>query len=163
MEYIIRPALDSDAAAITAIYNHFATNSFAAYPSRPIDKTFFERFKAMAVGYPFYVIETPEKDVIGFGQLRPYHPADTMRQTAEITYFILPEHTGHGLGTRLLLMLEDEARHRGIKNILASVSSLNAQSLSFHLKHGFAECGRFRCVGIKFNEEFDVVWMQKFI
>jgi L-amino acid N-acyltransferase YncA len=163
MDYIIRSAVDSDAAAITAIYNYFAANSFAAYPSKPIDQTFFERFKALAAGYPFYVVESPEKQVVGFAQIRPYHPADTLQRTAEITYFILPEHTGHGLGAKLLQMLEIDARQRGIDTILASISSFNVQSLNFHRKHGFSECGRFKRVGLKFGKEFDIIWVQKSI
>lgn len=46
-------------------------------------------------------------------------------------------------------------------NLLASISSRNEQSLAFHRKRGFVECGRLRDVGVKFGKSFDVVWMQK--
>jgi phosphinothricin acetyltransferase len=48
-----------------------------------------------------------------------------------------------------------------ITSLLANISSRNRQSLEFHLRNGFRECGRFLKVGHKFGEAFDVVWMQK--
>ncbi|MPM92255.1 hypothetical protein SDC9_139390 [bioreactor metagenome] len=56
-----------------------------------------------------------------------------------------------------------EAREKKMKSLLANVSSKNEASLNFHLKHGFAECGRFREVGVKFGKYFDIIWFQKFI
>jgi phosphinothricin acetyltransferase len=50
-----------------------------------------------------------------------------------------------------------------MKSLLANVSSRNEASLNFHLKNGFVECGRFKDVGTKFGEYFDVVWLQKFL
>jgi phosphinothricin acetyltransferase len=78
-----------------------------------------------------------------------------------VTYFIHPDHTGKGLGKRLLGFLEKGALEKGITNLLASISSLNPGSVEFHQKHGFTECGRFRKVGKKKGREFDTVWMQK--
>jgi len=48
----------------------------------------------------------------------------------------------------------------GIDTFLAHISSLNEGSIRFHLRHGFTECGRFRCVGTKRGQDFDMVWMQ---
>jgi len=42
----------------------------------------------------------------------------------------------------------------------AHISSLNEGSIRFHLRHGFTECGRFRRVGRKRGQDFDMVWMQ---
>lgn len=51
----------------------------------------------------------------------------------------------------------------GGRTILASISSLNQQSLSFHRRNGFVDCGRFVQVARKKGTRFDVVWMQKTI
>jgi len=50
-----------------------------------------------------------------------------------------------------------------LTSILASVSSLNQGSVNFHLKNGFTECGRFRDVGRKKGETFDVVYFQRML
>jgi L-amino acid N-acyltransferase YncA len=47
-----------------------------------------------------------------------------------------------------------------VDTILASISSRNDGSIRFHKKNGFRECGRFRRVGRKFGQDFDIVWMQ---
>jgi phosphinothricin acetyltransferase len=113
----------------------------------------------MTRGYPAIVAKAAAGKVAGFAFLRPYHFAETFKRTAEITYFLLPEHTRLGLGTAFLEELVKAARAMGIDSILASVSSLNQASLNFHLRHGFKECGRFPRVGRKFGEDFDVVYM----
>jgi phosphinothricin acetyltransferase len=51
----------------------------------------------------------------------------------------------------------------GLNSILASVSSLNEASMIFHLRHGFVECGRFRNIGWKQGQAFDVVYYQKML
>jgi len=56
-----------------------------------------------------------------------------------------------------------DARAAGVETLLANISSLNEVSLNFHLKHGFKECGRFQRIGKKFDRDFDVIWMQKFL
>jgi L-amino acid N-acyltransferase YncA len=93
--------------------------------------------------------------------LKKYHPYPAFDRTAEAGYFILPEFTRSGLGGLLLKTLETEARSVGIDNLLANISSLNPASLSFHAKHGFRECGRFRKILKKFGQDLDIVWMQK--
>jgi phosphinothricin acetyltransferase len=56
-----------------------------------------------------------------------------------------------------------EAKTMGIRIFLASISSLNEQSIQFHLKHGFVECGRFKGIGKKHGRTFDMIWMQKYL
>ncbi len=50
----------------------------------------------------------------------------------------------------------------GIDSLAASVSSKNEESLAFHRKNGFRECGRFeRAAGSKNDQDFDIVWMRR--
>jgi phosphinothricin acetyltransferase len=118
---------------------------------------------SMSQGYPFLVAKDGEGKVLGFGLLRPHNPMPAFSRTAEITYFIAPDHTRKGIGGKMLDRLLAEAREMGITSILASISSLNPGSLAFHEKHGFRECGRFVGIGRKKGREFDVVWMQRMV
>jgi phosphinothricin acetyltransferase len=163
MEYEIRPVNEKDRLGVTAVFNHFVENSFAAFPEEKVDSSFFDRMVAVSKGYPFYVIEVDGGKLAGFALLHPYHRSPTISRTAEVTYFILPEHTGRGLGGRILDRFIKDAREMGIDNLLASISSLNEGSISFHAQHGFVECGRFRRIGRKRGRDFDIVWMQKFL
>jgi len=55
----------------------------------------------------------------------------------------------------------DDGRSIGMINFIAHLSSKNEQSIQFHKKHGFTECGRLKDIGIKFGQLFDIVWVQK--
>jgi L-amino acid N-acyltransferase YncA len=161
MDYELHSLTEDDRAAVVAIFNHFVENSFAAYPEAPAGDEFFDRVRALSNGYPALTVKTAAGEVVGFGFLRAFLSAATFRRTAEVGYFLLPEHTGQGVGGRMLSRFIEEARQLGIDNLLASVSSLNEQSLRFHEKAGFERCGTFRAVGRKFGRDFDVVWFQK--
>jgi L-amino acid N-acyltransferase YncA len=161
MDYSLEPMSADHRQAVIDIFNHFIRHSQAAFPADPVDYAFFDRFLEMSRGYPAVVVRDAAGQVVGFAFLRPYHPAATFSRTAEITYFILPEHTRQGLGTAILELFVEQAGSLGIDTILACVSSKNPESLRFHGKNGFRECGRFLKVGRKFREDFDVVWLQK--
>jgi L-amino acid N-acyltransferase YncA len=163
MQYTVRTAADEDSAAIMNVFNHYVENSFAAYPDRRVPGAYFAAMKEAGGDYPLYVAVDGNGAVVGFGMLRQHQRADAFKHTAEIGYFILPEHTDKGLGRDLLSRLEKAALDRGIRVLLANISSLNEKSLNFHRAHGFTECGRFQRIGVKFGREFDVVWMQKFL
>jgi phosphinothricin acetyltransferase len=81
--------------------------------------------------------------------------------TGMLTYFILPEFTGKGLGSRLLERLTAEAEKMGMTSLVANMASKNTASILFHTRHEFTEAGRLHNAGTKFGERFDVVWMQK--
>jgi L-amino acid N-acyltransferase YncA len=163
MDYPMRPAADGDAQAVADIFNQFVKNSFAAYPSVPVDASFLSRLKTLAGRLPIYVIESPKGEVVGFVGLRPLHMANSMARSAEATIFILPEHTHCGVASAAMKLLEQEARVLGVDTIIGGASSHNETSLQFQRRHGFVECGRFRRVGRKFDQDFDIVWMQKFL
>ena len=161
MEYSISQISNEDRKAIMDIFNHYVENSFAAYPENKLPYQAFDMFLEMSSGFPTGSIRDQNGKIVGFGMLRTHNPMPTFSQTAEVTYFIHPDHTGVGLGKMLLSFLEKGAVEKGITNILANISSLNPRSIEFHQKNGFMECGRFRKVGKKNGHEFDTVWMQK--
>jgi phosphinothricin acetyltransferase len=122
---------------------------------------YFGRWRQMTQGYPAFVATADSELVLGFGFLRPFHPASTLRRTAEVTYFVSPDCTRQGIGTALLDRLIEEAVTMGIDSLVASISSKNQESIAFHQRSGFRECGRFERAGRKHDQDFDIVWMQR--
>jgi L-amino acid N-acyltransferase YncA len=163
VDYKLEPVRAEEGNQVIDIFNYYVENSFAAYPEDKVPYEFFQSFLNLTQGYPFLVAKDFIGRVVGFGSLRPYSPLPTFSQTAEISNFISPEHTGKGIGQQVLDRLLEEARIMGITTILASISSLNQASLAFHKKNGFVECGRFTRIGRKKGQEFDVVWMQRMV
>jgi phosphinothricin acetyltransferase len=160
-EFLLGPIMPSDGKAIIDIFNYYIGNTFAAYPENPVPYAFFDNLLETCRNYPTVVARGPGGEIAGFGLLRPHNPMPAFHRTAEITYFIRPEATGRGLGSRMLKELTAGAKERGITTILASISSLNEGSIRFHKRNGFLECGRFSNVAEKKGIVFDTVWMQK--
>ncbi|HHV02645.1 MAG: N-acetyltransferase family protein [Bacteroidales bacterium] len=146
--------------AVMDIYNYYVNNSLAAYPDDVLPYEYYEKFLDMTKCYPAYVIKENDK-IVGFCLLHAYNPFPTFKECAEISYFISPQHTGKGLGTKALKRLEEDALKVGIKTILANISSMNSRSIDFHKKNGFVECGRFQKIITKMGTPFDIIWMQK--
>lgn len=163
MEYRINPISAEDCEAIIDIFNYYVEHSFAAFSENKLPYLAFDMFLQMSKGYPTGTIKNQKGVIVGFGMLRTHNSMPTFSQTAEISNFIHPEHTGKGLGKMLLAFLEKGGREKGIKTILASISSLNPRSIIFHQKTGFIQCGYFKTVGRKHGREFDTVWMQKML
>ena len=157
-ETAIRPVADPDGDAVIGIFNHYITTSFAAYPDKPVPPVFMSVLRDGA--HAFNVIER-DGEIVGFGILRPFLPFTTFARSATVTTFIDPAHRHQGYGTMLMDTMVKEAKKKGIVMLLANISSKNTESLIFHKKAGFFECGRMYEVGFKFNEFFDVIWMQK--
>lgn len=143
-----RPVLD--------ILNTFVAHSFAAYPQALMGYDLFDRFMNTARGYPSAIVRDESGNVVGFAFLHPYHFAGTLARKAEITSFILPEHTRKGLGTAILQRFITEARDRRVDTIVATICLRNTENISFHGKNGVRKCGRLRNVG----QDFDILWMQ---
>ena len=161
MDYSLEPMETGHRQPVIDIFNQCIRQSHAAFLDEPVSYDFFDHFLKMSEGYPAVVIRSAAQQVVGFAFLRPHYSADAFRRAAEIIYFILPDHSRQGLGTAILELFVEQAGPLGIDTILACVSSKNPESLKFHLKNGFRECGRFLKIGRKFGEDFDAVWLQK--
>lgn len=159
----LSPIFVTDGEEIIDLFNYYVENSDAAFPESPVPFAFFEQIRSLLPHYPTVTAKDTDGIIIGFGMLRPYNPMPVFRQTAVISYFIHPRYTGMGIGSQMLLFLEDSARERGIINILAEISSRNTGSIRFHERNGFIHCGRVKRAGIKKGAEFDTIWMQKMI
>jgi L-amino acid N-acyltransferase YncA len=163
LEITLSPLSENDREPVIDLFNYYIEHSFAAYPEQKVPYEFFSLFLDACRNYPTAVARNPDGGLAGFGLLRAHNPMPAFRHTAEITYFIRPEFTGKGLGTKMLSHLAAAGKKQGIQTILASISSMNEDSIRFHARNGFVECGRFVNVGIKKGVVFDTVWMQKFI
>ncbi|NVM35426.1 MAG: N-acetyltransferase family protein [Candidatus Lokiarchaeota archaeon] len=157
-EFKIRDLKESDISTVLSIYNDHVINGFAAYSEKELSIDFINRLKKDSLS--FIILEIEEK-ITGFAFLRNYLPYDNFKHTGQLSYIIKPEYTNKSFGTMLFNKLVDAAKDNGIDILIVHLSSLNQQSLNFHKKHGFIECGKFKNIAKKFGQEFDIIWMQK--
>jgi L-amino acid N-acyltransferase YncA len=155
---LIRDATEEDREDVIGIFNYYVENGFAAYPEQAVPPGFFSLLAHDAISF---IAADNGEGVIGFAILRPFLPFPVFDRTALVTYYVADGHTGQGTGTLLLNRLVRNAQSRGIRVLLANISSRNPGSLAFHRAHGFREVGRFEGAAIKKGQNFDLVWMQR--
>src|SRR5665647_2459486 len=107
---LLRHAADADAAGVIEIFNYYAATGFAAFSEAPAPVGFYAALRRGT--YAFRVLEDADA-IVGFGSVRPMLPFPAFRRSGLLSYFIAPEYTGRGLGTRLLTRLADDARTNG--------------------------------------------------
>ena len=159
----IRPAIEADLPAITAIYEHavrFGTATFELIPPDLAEMT--RRYRALVEGgYP-YSVGVREGAVVGYAYAAAYRPRPAYRFTVENSIYLKPAIHRQGIGMKLLQHLIRECEARGYRQMIAVIGdSANAGSIGVHTKGGFKMIGTHPNVGLKFGRWLDTVMMQR--
>lgn len=162
MFYNIRPVVGKDCYQVIDIFNYYVENSYSTHTEERVKPSYFQQIRQVCGRFPFLVAELESREVAGFGFLHPHHTAAAFQNVAETTCFIAHPYMRKGIGSMLLNELLKRAQPMGLTSVLAAVSSLNPESIHFHIKNGFKECGRFEKICRKKDKIFDVVWLQRF-
>jgi L-amino acid N-acyltransferase YncA len=160
---IVRPATDTDVAAITAIYGHHVLHSTGTFEETPPSQAeIAARIAAVrALRLPYLVAEDGGR-VAGFAYASAFRPRPAYRYTAEDSVYIHPDHMGRGLGKALVAEVIAACAALGVRQMIAVIGdSANAGSIGLHRSLGFEDAGVGRAFGFKFGRWVDVVWMQK--
>lgn len=157
----IREAVKEDLPIILEIMNDAILNSTAIYDYNARTPEFINRWflKKQNDNMPVIVGEHEGK-TIGFGSFGIFRPWDGYKYSAEHSIYIASHFRGRGSGGELLQKLIELAKEQGFHTLIAGIDADNKASYRFHSKYGFAEVGRFREIGYKFNRWLDLVFMQ---
>jgi phosphinothricin acetyltransferase len=159
----IRPSLDQDVPAITAIYGHHVltgTGTFETVAPTESDMA-ARRADVLAKGLPYLVAEEAGK-VVGFAYCQWFKPRPAYRFSAEDSIYLHPDAAGKGLGRRLLAELAAQAQAAGVRKLIAVIGdSANTSSVGVHRALGFTPAGVLKSCGWKFGKWLDVVLMDK--
>jgi phosphinothricin acetyltransferase len=97
---------------------------------------------------------------VGYACSSRFRPKPAYDTSIEVTVYLHPKATGSGIGTalyeRLFAELKDEPLHRAY----AVIAVPNPASVALHRKFGFAEVGTLTQAGRKFDQWWDVLWME---
>ena len=157
----IRDAVESDFAAITAIYNDILTNSTAIYSDQPA--TLEQRIawwrERQRREYP--VLVAIERDTfLGFASFGDFRTWPGYRYTVECTIHLDRAARGRGIGTELMTQLIRHARDLGKHVMIAGVDSENIASLRFFERLGFERVAYLPEVGHKFGRFLNLHMLQ---
>ena len=156
----IRPARESDLAAINAIYNHYVLHSTCTYQVTPeTDEARLAWFCGRGENHPVTVAER-DGEVVGWASLNRYHPREAYARTVENSVYVRHDRQRCGIGRALLADLIARARQLGHHTILAGISAEQAASIALHEALGFQKVAHLRELGWKQGQWLDVVFLQ---
>lgn len=160
---LIRPSLDTDLSAITAIYTHHVlhgTGTFEIDPPTLADMT-ARRADVLSKNLP-WLVAVEGDHVLGYAYCNWFKPRPAYRFSAEDSIYLAPEAQGLGLGRTLLAELAAQAERAGVRKLIAVIGdSANAGSIGVHRALGFQPVGVLKSSGWKFDRWLDVVLMDK--
>ena len=158
----IADATEADLPGLVEIYNEVIANSTAVYSSEPVtleDRRSWWRTR-VAQGYPVLVARDTA-GVCGFATFGDFRAWPGYRFTVEHTVHVRAEGRSRGTGTLLVQALLPRAAALGKHVMIAGVDAATEASIRFHERLGFAQSGRLREVGYKFNRWLDLVFLQR--
>ena len=162
-ELLVRPAVATDVAAITAIYNHYVLTSPATFDITPVSQenrlAWFGGFDASG---PFRLLVAEQAGrVVGYAGSGRFREKPAYVTSVEMTVYVQADAIGQGVGARLyaqlFLILEREPIHRAY----AGVTLPNQASLRLHRRFGFRDIGCYDEVGHKFGQYWSVQWLER--
>jgi len=158
----IRPAVEADLSAITAIYADAVRHGTATFELEPPDLAeMMRRFRALENGGFPYVVAVLDGRLAGYAYAGAYRPRPAYRFTVENSVYLDPISHRRGIGLTLMRRLILECEARGFRQMIAVIGdSANAASIGVHTKCGFEMIGTHRDVGFKFGRWLDTVMMQ---
>ncbi len=157
----INPVTPADLPAIKEIYDHYIMATTATFHETPVPVESLPQYIPVNdPRHPSFAIRSGGA-LVGFCSCSPYKPRAAYARTAELSIYLAPGSTGHGLGTMALERLEDAAGIAGVRVLLGTVCGENSAGIRLMERCGYTCCGRLCNVGEKFGRTLDVVIYQK--
>jgi phosphinothricin acetyltransferase len=159
---MIRSVLDKDVISIAEIYNHYISKTVVTFETETItsDNIFARISKIQSDELPWLVAEDDTGKVIGYAYASKWRERFAYRFSVEVTVYLSPNSSGHGVGTKLYEALFAELRLRSIHSVIGGITLPNKASVALHEKFGLEKVAHFKEVGFKFNGWKDVGYWQ---
>lgn len=166
----MRFAKVEDAKELLEIYKPYVEKTAITFEyDIPTVTEFQNRIKKTIRKYPYIVALTDGK-IIGYAYASSFKNRQAYDWSVETSIYLSEDARGKGLGTTLYNALELILMNQGIININACITAPKAKSnyvtdasIKFHEKRGYKLVAHFHNSGYKFDEWYDMVWMEKFI
>ncbi|MBK4215558.1 N-acetyltransferase [Paracoccus caeni] len=158
---VLRPATPADAAAVAAIWNPIIRDSAVTF--WPTERTEDEIAAVITdrLAQHTFILASIDDRIIGFATYKQFRDGGGYARSMEHTVYIAPEAKGMGAGRSLLSAVEDHARSAGHRLMIGAITGSNQDSIRFHARMGYADCGRIPNAGWKFGIYHDLVLMSK--
>jgi phosphinothricin acetyltransferase len=157
-----RAARLDDLPRLTEIYNHYVLTTPITFDVEPA--TVEERrgwFDAHTERRYRLLVAEQDGVVLGYASSSRFRPKPAYETSVELSVYLAPECTGHGVGSLLYRRLLDELAGADVHRAYAGVCLPNEPSVRLHRGLGFQPIGVYREVGRKFGRYWDVQWFER--
>ena len=156
MSPTIRPATESDAAGVAAIYDWYVANTTITFEVDPVPAAeMAQRMRAVLAAHDWLVLERGG-ELLGYAYAGRYHARAAYELATESTIYLRNGVGGQGLGTALYGELVRRTFARGYRHMIGGIALPNDASVRLHEKLGFVKAGHFARIGRKFERWIDV-------
>ncbi|WP_398466744.1 GNAT family N-acetyltransferase [Tardiphaga sp.] len=161
---IVRPSRDSDVDAMLAIYRRHirqgveegVSDADAMQPDDLRDR----RKNLKNKRFP-HIVATRGGDVVGYAYVVQFRKRPAYRYAVKHSIYVHHDHTGQGVGGKLLRELIDVCAAAGFRQIIGYIDADNAPSLGLHDRFGFTRIGTLPGVAYRSGRWADTVMVQR--
>ena len=157
----IRPATESDAEAIAAIYNEGIADRVATFETRPREPG--EVAAWLSERLPLLVATGDDGAVLGFARVSTYSDRCVYSGVGEHGVYVARAARGQQVGRHLLDALVTASEQAGLYKLTSRLFTDNAASRAAHLAAGFEEVGIQRRHGRLDGEWKDCVLVERLL
>lgn len=171
---VIRPATVDDRPAIVEIYNNYVINTAITFDLEPYSvearRPWFEQF-ADDGRHRLLVAEQDAREqaggaqadarVVGYAGSHQFRTKAAYDTTVETTIYLAPGYEGRGIGRALYAALFEAIADEDVHTLIAGITLPNDASVALHERFGFSRAGLMHAVGRKFEQYWDVLWMER--
>ncbi|MEW2284846.1 N-acetyltransferase family protein [Streptomyces sp. NPDC047841] len=167
----VRPGVEADLEALTAIYNHYVRETAVTF-----DTAIFapEERRPWLLSHPedgphrlMVATDARSQEILGYATSSPYRPKPAYATSVETSVYVAPDCARggaggrRGIGTLLYRALFDALAGEDVHRAYAGIAQPNEASTRLHERFGFTHVGTYREVGRKFGRYWDVAWYEK--
>lgn len=158
---MIRPAEPRDAAAITAIYNHYIANTTITFEEEAITaQDIAERIEEIGSANLPWLVAEEDGAIVGYAYASKWKGRCAYRYSVECAVYFSPSSVSKGWGTKLYDALFAVLREKSIHVVIGGIALPNPASVALHEKLGMKKVAHFSEVGFKFDRWLDVGYWQ---
>ncbi|CAL9311233.1 N-acetyltransferase family protein [Streptomyces olindensis] len=164
-EVQVRPGVEEDLEALTALYNHYVRETAITF-----DTVIFtpEERRPWLLSHPEdgpyrlrVAVDRDTQGILGYATSSPFRAKPAYATSVETTVYVAPDAGGRGIGTLLYKALFEALSGEDLHRAYAGIAQPNEASARLHERFGFRHVGTYREVGRKFGRYWDVAWYEK--
>jgi phosphinothricin acetyltransferase len=159
----IRHGNKEDAPRINEIGNHYINTTPANFKTIPLTLKEREVWINSFSESGRYQLFVAEKDhtILGYAGSTKFHERAAYDTSVATAIYLAPDACTQGLGTLLYTQLFLYLAEEDLNRAFAGITLPNPASEALHIKFGFKKIGIFTGAGRKYDQFWDVQWMEK--